>query len=346
MRRTYFALLFAAIFSFTVKAQYVFNGCNSLPAFGDSLRGVQSQYDSTGITPGSAGANVTWTYALLSPVANKQIFHIYIDPATTYDTSAASSSPLFPTANLADSVPGGFISYYRYTPDSITYLGKYKDVHNYELVFGSEKQFVCPFNFGNSFSGYYHVHPEGICTYDSYITRTITYDAYGTLNFPHSSFSVARLKFTEQETDTFCTPNVPPGFKIDTTYIWYDITNGLPVFSYEYYNDTVNHYINKYVYLYGYSHVPAIATGVPAAEQNSGFDVFPNPSNGIFSVTSAEQISSVEIYNTLGEKVTHNVISGAAKNLSIDLSDHPSGVYFVQLKTAEGTAVKKIVVQR
>lgn len=346
MRKFYFTFLCVTAFLFNVQAQYIFNGCNNRPDYGDSLKGTTSQYDSTGIAPGSSGANITWNYTNLTLNNTKLISHLYKDPAKTKDTSA-SGSPLFPAANLADLTPNGFNSYYQYTPDSVTYLGNYKDVHTYELVFGSEKQNICPLSFGNSYYNSFSVHPIGVCTHNSYINRTTTYDAYGTLNISKSSYAVARIKIVEQEIDSSCTPNIPPEFKYDTTYVWFDINTGQPVFSWKYYCDTNLHYINKYVEGYSYSHLPAtvVATSIlPAAEQKFQFVVYPNPSTGEFTLSGLQKNSLIEIYNVRGQKMYSLSPSGggAGGGLAINLSDKPTGIYFLKVTDGDSVWTKKL----
>ncbi|MBI3502178.1 MAG: T9SS type A sorting domain-containing protein [Bacteroidetes bacterium] len=340
MRKFYFTFLCVTAFLFNVQAQYIFNGCNNRPDYGDSLKGTTSQYDSTGIAPGSSGANITWNYTNLTLNNTKLISHLYKDPAKTKDTSA-SGSPLFPAANLADLTPNGFNSYYQYTPDSVTYLGNYKDVHTYELVFGSEKQNICPLSFGNSYYNSFSVHPIGVCTHNSYINRTTTYDAYGTLNISKSSYAVARIKIVEQEIDSSCTPNIPPEFKYDTTYVWFDINTGQPVFSWKYYCDTNLHYINKYVEGYSYSHLPAtVVTSVqPVDEQKSQFIVYPNPASAYVAIEGTSKSDKVcySICNMLGAEIKAGEISSSGNSFkgNIPVSELANGMYM--LKVTDGT---------
>ncbi|MBI3502156.1 MAG: T9SS type A sorting domain-containing protein, partial [Bacteroidetes bacterium] len=89
---------------------------------------------------------------------------------------------------------------------------------------------------------------------------------------------------------------------------------------------------------------------------------YPNPTSGQFQIQvgngqlAAGNEYKIEIYNVLGEKVTRSVIPSGARNLTIDISSQPSGIYFLfakwtnpssggQLNTSEGAAVKKIVKQ-
>jgi len=98
---------------------------------------------------------------------------------------------------------------------------------------------------------------------------------------------------------------------------------------------------------------PAIRTSngcvaVGIAENLSGFPVsiFPNPSNGNFTISGQLNDRSdltVTITNMLGEIIFSQDLKNAYSiNLPIDLSGRSSGIYNVSLKTAEATVYKKI----
>jgi len=80
-----------------------------------------------------------------------------------------------------------------------------------------------------------------------------------------------------------------------------------------------------------------------AGSEDSQIKIYPNPSTGKFTIHSQEKISSIEIFNVLGERIyyTHSNLSSLIK---LDISDQPLGVYILQLKTEKGTATEKVVV--
>lgn len=79
--------------------------------------------------------------------------------------------------------------------------------------------------------------------------------------------------------------------------------------------------------------------------------VYPNPATDKIQVISKQySVSSIEIYNLLGEKiysspVTDNLslITDYRSPITIDVSSFPSGVYVVKVKTEKGVWVKKFV---
>jgi hypothetical protein len=85
--------------------------------------------------------------------------------------------------------------------------------------------------------------------------------------------------------------------------------------------------------------------GVNEENQNAiVFTISPNPTSGAFEVRSEKlRVESVEIYNMMGEKVYSSIINSQSSIINLDA---PNGVYFLQLKTSEGTAVKKIVISK
>lgn len=89
------------------------------------------------------------------------------------------------------------------------------------------------------------------------------------------------------------------------------------------------------------------STAVEAPEIQSkelSIQVSPNPNNGVFSVKCEKIISGINIYNLLGEKVYSTGLSATAiTGVTINLSDKPSGVYFLRVTTSEGMVVRKIV---
>ncbi|MDI9308739.1 MAG: T9SS type A sorting domain-containing protein [Limnohabitans sp.] len=71
----------------------------------------------------------------------------------------------------------------------------------------------------------------------------------------------------------------------------------------------------------------------------SEFSVFPNPTSGIVSITSTEDIDNVEIYSLEGRKIKE------AKASMIDISDLSNGMYLVQVKTEAGNVGSKKIIK-
>ena len=73
-----------------------------------------------------------------------------------------------------------------------------------------------------------------------------------------------------------------------------------------------------------------------------GFAIYPNPSNGTFTVRTSEN-GVVEVSNLQGKVVYKNTLNSTSQ--AIDLSENAKGVYFVSIITSKGVEVQKIVIQ-
>lgn len=82
--------------------------------------------------------------------------------------------------------------------------------------------------------------------------------------------------------------------------------------------------------------------GVNETVTENTFSVFPNPSNGNFTVNSEITKGEIVIYNVEGEKILSENSSGKTE---IDLTNQPKGIYFVQIKSGEQISSKKIIIQ-
>jgi hypothetical protein len=74
-------------------------------------------------------------------------------------------------------------------------------------------------------------------------------------------------------------------------------------------------------------------------------EVFPNPSNGMFSITNlfTRGAIKVSVFNNIGEIIYSRYVDENSKE--IDISKHPKGLYILKCETDKGTFTKKIVVQ-
>jgi hypothetical protein len=125
--------------------------------------------------------------------------------------------------------------------------------------------------------------------------------------------------------------------------LWIDTQSNQQIFSVHYFIDTANHYSNKIIQEYYYSHFPVTFTSVQSfADAQSDFLVYPNPTTGEFTVYSLQSSVGCEIKvtNLVGETISKKTLN--SKQETINLSG-ARGIYFLQIKTPYGTAMKKIV---
>ena len=73
-------------------------------------------------------------------------------------------------------------------------------------------------------------------------------------------------------------------------------------------------------------------------------NIFPNPTNGVFSLQSSERILLVETITLLGETVYSTTLN--SNKTTIDLSNQKSGIYFLQITSDKGMTRKTIVITK
>ncbi|MFH2141286.1 MAG: T9SS type A sorting domain-containing protein, partial [Bacteroidota bacterium] len=75
----------------------------------------------------------------------------------------------------------------------------------------------------------------------------------------------------------------------------------------------------------------------------SGLTLFPNPSTGMVSVISESEISSVKVYNVVGEIIS--IYKPENNKLEIDLTNSCKGVYLLEIVSQGKTVKKQIVIE-
>jgi len=80
-------------------------------------------------------------------------------------------------------------------------------------------------------------------------------------------------------------------------------------------------------------------------ENNTLFSVVPNPSNGVFTVTTDKNdFYTLDVINILGEVISSKIIEGAI-NETIDISNFDAGIYLVKVSTSTSQNVQRVVIK-
>ncbi len=89
--------------------------------------------------------------------------------------------------------------------------------------------------------------------------------------------------------------------------------------------------------------VDPLVTATQNLQFTNDISIFPNPSNGSFIFNCTVSKGELEIYNVMGEKVYSSLITNQSTSINIDA---PNGIYFLQLKTEQVIATKKIAINK
>jgi len=89
---------------------------------------------------------------------------------------------------------------------------------------------------------------------------------------------------------------------------------------------------------------PASVISAVSVVKQTIFNVYPNPSNGVFTIElDATEKHDITVNNALGQTVISITTNGM--NTTIDLSKFDKGVYTVELKNNSSTYVEKVIVE-
>ncbi len=81
-------------------------------------------------------------------------------------------------------------------------------------------------------------------------------------------------------------------------------------------------------------------------QSTSHLSMYPNPNNGIFTVSSIqlEERMNIEITNTMGQVVSNENFRNVTQ-VNVNLSSFAKGVYYVKVNTKDGTQLFKLLIQ-
>lgn len=118
--------------------------------------------------------------------------------------------------------------------------------------------------------------------------------------------------------------------------------------SYSYYRLIFTNQCNTSESMFQIAEVQLIhnALGIAQFNQTESFTLFPNPSNGTFSIRSrnSSTIDVITVTDLVGKQIA-KVKLNATTNAELKLDGISSGIYFVQITSGNESLVKRIVIQ-
>jgi len=84
--------------------------------------------------------------------------------------------------------------------------------------------------------------------------------------------------------------------------------------------------------------------GIAKKNEINSFNIFPNPSNGTFTIATKENDYFLNITDVRGLQVYQSAFKNQKQE--IDLSKQPNGIYFLNIQTEKGTTVQKLIINR
>lgn len=309
---------------------------------------VVSNYDlSPSVTPGSAGASVTWNFSAL---------HNSSSQTTTFVTAASTPyAAKFPTANLADSIydTAGY-TFLLSSATAFSIVGL-TSVAGYSI----DAQFTPPMeelglpaNYLNHFGGItnietgaqaFHSPPFDSGKAHLQFTYADTIDAWGTITTPVGSYSALREKDYELDKDSLFVHNT-------ITHQWtYYSSSPKPTKSYEYVwfangihypiaqmkMDSTSATVKNVLWYQGPLGISELKAGA------GGIQVYPNPCTSQIAFTpTAKAISSMlSVFDITGRQIFATPMNNGAYYLNT--SGYAKGLYLYRIAAADGGFVQQ-----
>lgn len=137
--------------------------------------------------------------------------------------------------------------------------------------------------------------------------------------------------------------NFTPGNDISIDFVLADYINYLNT-GYNGSTHTEPHF-RLYAYLVQYSTEVFVGVDDQSIAVCPGyFDVYPNPSTGIFNINGNDiEIESIRIFRIDGSLV--DGVDSPGENPTVDLSGQPDGIYFLEVTTSQSRSVVKVAKQ-
>jgi hypothetical protein len=287
-----------SLLNFSIYAQPVLNASDINPL--NFSNNVFFSNSST-VTVGSSGANVTWDFSTLQLTADGS------SSSTSVLTAPFSSS--FPTSNFfVNSIFSGSSSssdfgYYNLTGSKLEAIGGSSDTAITVSYVNPETIFVFPFTYNTVVNDTYQTNLSA-----SVLNKSVTYDAYGTVITAFGTYNnVMRFK------------QINDG---NVSYTWFKLNP---------YQEIINASIDINGSIYFTVDQPTNNLAINQNPIKTQFSISPNPASENFTIKNedfAVKEMFLNVYDILGNQIIKdNKIDSNSKNINI--SDFANGLYFI-----------------
>lgn len=367
------AVVIAALLTTPLWAQITINN-TTFAAPGDVYQVAQDLDITPFVITDPSPIAQTWDFSALAADATRQ--ETIVDAATD-----ATAAEYFPAADIVSPYVDGTITFYaQINANSIEAIGSSLNLFGANLplslvqpyilrqapiTYNSTNNYTASFGLDASVSAIpgldttlQNLNPIPFTTVDSFrvrlnINTNYLVDAFGKLTLPNMpTADVLRIKRTDEL-----------GYTVSvhvTSFIggfWVDLPLGdLPIptqsITYEF-RDAIHHdalvtasvppVVNT-VSTVSFRYVETPAVGITPPTPNSKITVVPNPTTGICQIQTPTLANTIRVTNLSGKTIVELVPQST--QTKIDLSDHPKGIYLVEVINDNKIVIEKIILGR
>jgi hypothetical protein len=325
-----------------------------LPDAGDTLITRNAQF-LVNVDPELTGANYTWDFGFDvlqpttlnagnvcydvndTPLAYQFLFNNPFDPSHNSDFAQGVQQAAVGTLQFEDAY-----QYYKNGGNvySITGLGSTINgiplaaqmndpdvVYNLPLTFGTSGSSVSSLEFDIPTIGFYGTDQ----------TRTYACDGWGTLNIWDQTFSVIRVRSVVNATDSIYTELFGTGFGFafprpeSITYEYLSTQYKVPVLKITATAGAISLVQTADIY--------EDPNNIDKHSKQS-FGIYPNPCQNDIRIIGLNEQGMASIYSCDGQLISQTLVR---PDSMMDLSSLISGIYFLEIKTAKGTQIEKLI---
>lgn len=320
---------------------------NDMPASGDTIYyGISNV---PGFNPSETGISYFWDFSALSALSHRSDTFL-----TVYQTPAVYNVIFNPlVANLAciNQTPPALGSgltitdYYDFFKKNSSYYqkvgfgAKINNIPTPVKYDNPEIYYSFPLNYGNSDSSVssFNLSVPGFGYFGQTINRKYIVDGWGTLTVPFGTFNVLRVKTTINVTDTLYLDTLMFGYTINrpTSNEYYWIANSLQGHVLK---------ISQNGMVYSAEFLDSLNTSVKTHDVTSSVEIFPCPATSVVSIITpfSGQRTDITVYDIFGKQFKHNTVYNSSYQLGV--SELPSGIYFVEIRSESENVTKKLSV--
>lgn len=280
------------------------------------------------LSPGPAGANITWDFSSYTPM---QMINI-----SMYSCPGQTNCFRFPTANRMSKLAGSeSYDYNLFTDIDASTLGNYSNPGDATTTYTDPViEYKFPVSYLQEFTDTYQI---SIGTGAESGTQTFKVDGYGTVITPTGTYTnCLRIKRVRNGTQT--SPGLPPVSYVNESYQWVNESVGT-ILSVAFNTFTINGTTTTQPSLAYYT-TSSLST-IDLDDVKNPISVYPNPSSDFITLQSKDDIKNITLTNTEGKLVLKT-----SQSKTINISGLPNGVYLLQGELKNGKTITKKVVKK